>query len=259
MYSIATRHAYISSHSLIDCGSLITWSSPRRLPHIVDSSFFCIECINFKQISRMSYQAKPLCDDRLERAPRLCSIPLPPIYSSPFFIRACLADPFSSLGPIDFSRRSLAEALSTLNSDEGSRPATRPATCVIRVVNPRLASPVYILPRQGSNIVTVYDLLSGLYNHLWSHVQRVDSVDKFRFQEAILASQERCRFAGIPNDLRNIDFLDGSTLFLGLVQDVPQAHFYVVPGENGIDGYQSVTWILQTQEPHLPIYRPASR
>lgn len=189
--------------------------------------------------------------------PRLPTIPLPQV-TPPFFIRASLAQSPEPTLSLDFSSPSLTTALASLTADEASRPATSPATNVLRIVHSALQhDPIYILPRPGSNVVSVYDLLSGVYNHLWSPIPNMNVYDTMRRQDAVLAAQERCQRQGIPNDsVRYIDLLDHSTAFAGLVQDIALARTYVGVGHWGVDEFQAVTWILQTQEPLLVAQQP---
>jgi len=51
--------------------------------------------------------------------------------------------------------------------------------------------------------------------------------------------------------VRFIDLLDHATAFAGLVQDISIARSYVGVAHLGVDEFQAVTWILQTQEPLL--------
>lgn len=155
---------------------------------------------------------------------------------------------------LDFAAPSLVSALACLTPDEASRPATSPSTHILRIVHPSLTyAPVYITPRQAnSNVVTVLDVLAGLYNHFWSPIQNLSSgaFDTVRRVDAVLCAQERCAQSGLPNDqVRHLDLLDHSTQFAGLVQDVAYARTLVARGHLGIDEFQAVTWVLQTREP----------
>lgn len=80
----------------------------------------------------------------------------------------------------------------------------------------------------------------------------------------MLAAQERCQRRGVANDsVRLVDLLDHATAFAGLVQDIALARTYVGVAHLGVDEFQAVTWILQTQEsllmppstapPHSPV------
>lgn len=182
-----------------------------------------------------------------------------PMVNPPFYIRASLANPQAvAVVVVDFSVADVEHALGTLTVDEASRPATSPASSVVRIVHNRLATPIYIHPRAGSNVVTVYDLLAGIHRVLWSDLNHhnLPLLDALQLQEVLIAREERCRRTRIANDaVRHIDMLDGATLFTGLVQDIARARLRVGTGFDGIDGYQSVTWILQTQEPHLGLGR----
>jgi hypothetical protein len=194
--------------------------------------------------------------------PRLPTIPLP-IVTPPFFIRASLAQSPQSTITLDFGDPTLLTALSSLTPDEASRPATSPATNVLRIVHPALEyNPIYILPRPGSNVVSVMDLLSGVHHHLWSPLPNINDYDTMRRGEIVLAAQERCQRRGVANDsVRHIDLLDHATAFAGLVQDIALARSYVGVGHLGVDAFQAVTWILQTQEPLLmaPPHSPLSQ
>lgn len=196
-------------------------------------------------------------DEMLLRAPKMVTIPLP-LVNPPFFIRASLANSTNGgvLGRIDFGVSSINQALAALTVDEASRPATSPAARQIRIVHSRLDKPIYIQARSGSRVVTVYDLLAGIHAHLWSDFTGLNTLDALQQQEVVLAAQERCRRMHISNDtVKHIDMLDGATLFTGLVQDIARARAHVGSGIDGVDGFQAVTWILQTQEPHMGLGR----
>jgi hypothetical protein len=155
-------------------------------------------------------------------------------------------------------RGDVKPALGSLTVDEASRPATSPASNVVRVVHNRLATPIYISPRvAGSNVVNVYDLLAGIHRLLWSDFTlHVNTLDGFQLQEVLIAREERCRLTRITNDtVRHIDLLDGATLFTGLVQDIARARLRVGNGFDSVEGYQAVIWILQTQEAHMGLGR----
>ncbi|CAG7849957.1 SubName: Full=Uncharacterized protein {ECO:0000313/EMBL:CCA67328.1} [Serendipita indica DSM 11827] len=210
---------------------------------------------------------------RLLRAPRMRTVALPDV-PPPYFIRGSLASASAfpqpgsgsssssasptptGLGPINFVLP-LAGALVRLTADEASRPATSPATQYLRIVSPLLhpnLRPIYILPSShphNGGIVTVYDVLSSIHAYLHSPVESRD-LAKFPAAvrtEALLHAQERCLVRGVSKDVvRVIDLLDGATVFGGLVQQEDVARRYVAPGERGIDGWQSVTWILNMVE-----------
>jgi hypothetical protein len=191
-------------------------------------------------------------NDMLLRAPKVQTIPLPQV-DRPFHIWESLAKP-THRTLVDFSIARIHQALGSLTVDEASRPATSPASPVVRIVHNRLASPIYIHPRSiGSNVVTVYDLLAGIHAFLWSEFTPYGfNLDSLHRQEVLIAKEERCRLMRVNDDvLRHIDFLDGATLFAGLVQDIARARTRVATGEDGIDGFQAVTWIMQTQEPPM--------
>ncbi|PVF93050.1 hypothetical protein CPB86DRAFT_790543 [Serendipita vermifera] len=183
----------------------------------------------------------------LLRAPRIPTIPLPHV-NPPFFIWASLAAS-QTLPTIDFASNSLAAALVALSVDEASRPATSPATNVLRIVHPSLADgPILVYPRPNSSVVTVYDVLSTIYNHLWSPLP-LTSLNNLQRQDAAVTAQERCLRTGIARDhVRRIDLFDGATLFAGLDQDIVEARQLVGQGIHGIDQYQALTWILRTRE-----------
>lgn len=186
----------------------------------------------------------------MQPRPRLAIIPLPQV-TPPFFVRTSLAAASSTIITLDFSAPSLVAALSCLTPDEASRPATSPATNILRIVHPAFAfDPIYITPvRAGSNVVSVMDLITGLYNHFWSPIPNLSAFDTMRRRDAVLSAQERCAQSGLVNDqVRHVDLLEHATAFAGLAQDVSYARTMVARGHAGIDEYQTVTWILQTSE-----------
>lgn len=193
----------------------------------------------------------PLPADEMPSKVRKRRVLALPQVADPFQIHSSLAAAHAHA--VDWARTP-QETLTAFAASELSEAATTPSTQVLRVVHPRFPQPLYIHRPPSRPFVTVLDVLAGIHSHLWSDLPStlLDALDAYHRREVIRAAEDRCRTAGLASDsVRFIDLLGSQTAFAGLIQDVPRAHWMVAPGTSGIDEYQSLTWILQTDEPSL--------
>ena len=179
-------------------------------------------------------------------APRLHPVSLP-LETYPFTLRASLSHCSTTL-VISFANPTFT--CPNLSPDEASRPATNPATSVLRIVHPAFTNmtgnqAILVQPASSySNVVTVGDVLYALYAYLSQPITLNDV--PFGSRADILSYAQSLSH---PTALRRFHLLEGAHLFAGLLMDVAQSNRLL----GSIDSLQALTWVLVTHEPGTPL------
>jgi hypothetical protein len=185
-------------------------------------------------------------------APILRPVPLPH-ETYPFNLHSMLAP--GTLLMIDFD-------WPTLNTAGLNEPATHPPCRTLRIVHPSLDGSITVGASSIANAVTVGDVLSAIH-HTLSLPLNTASIPSIRRADVISYYQNYLLHHPQNRTLRRVHLLEGATLFAGLVMHVAEGNRIV----GGIDGMQSLTWILQTREnssyftttSYAPSYPPSSQ